>query len=291
MAACKQCGADASGIACEFCGAIQAPPKTLEDEIAALDALAKAAQHVVTSTPTQQWKGNDSPIATQMLQTSRLAAFWGSAWMPSHPDALVRTCQTALAGASIDTSMDAMTNGANKTAEALLARAEAAIDALEMAAPADPRVAMLRAKVAAKKTEMSTSTTQNRKKLALLIGLPLALLVGVPLVSNMFGPSTDADAPIPQTMQGNWARTGGAFSYTLRVAETSLSARSTATSTGQSFDEGSEIHQQGQGGLKDDGTFEFRSKACKTQLALADTNTLIVSDGCGARSGTWTRSP
>lgn len=128
MAACKSCGADASGIACEFCGAVQRPPETLEQQLEALQALTKAAQRLA--------EDDDS---------AAMARFWNQAWLPTHPDALVQVVVAALSTA--DTSNgDGFT--VNQRDRAVLRRAEAALLALQMHAPNDTRHAPLRAKVA-----------------------------------------------------------------------------------------------------------------------------------------------
>lgn len=129
MNACKSCGAEASGIACEFCGAIQRPPSGLQEEIEALSALSKAAQHIA------ERKGEEP-----------LAPFWQAAWLPNHPDAIVQAASIALGG--VAPGMDKSSYQDDLTA-ALLARAQGALRALELRAPTDPRVSVLRRQVEA----------------------------------------------------------------------------------------------------------------------------------------------
>jgi hypothetical protein len=76
MTACKNCGADAPGIACEFCGAIQRQPQDLTEELEALASLSKAAQ-VVADTAAKNAGGilAQRAMLERQMRNNALAAF------------------------------------------------------------------------------------------------------------------------------------------------------------------------------------------------------------------------
>lgn len=289
MAACKSCGADASGIACEFCGAVQRQPVDLSEELAALDAVAKAAQHVSASvTGKGTGLGGHKMITERMMRNNALAGFWSGAYMPASPDALIQAATLALSGVQANKSGGQSQDQLNA---ALLSRAHAAATALSLRAPTDTRVATLRQAITDTEARMQAGalTAAKQVKDFLPVFGVLGLIFAVLALKNII--PSDSDAPIPTTMQGAWTRSDSTFNYSLRVAETSISLTPSFATSGQPSTTVSKIHQRGQGGLQEDGTFAFHAEYCESRFALMDTNTLVVSEGCGNASGTWARSP
>jgi hypothetical protein len=327
MAACKQCGADASGIACDFCGAIQSPPRTLEDELEVLQAIAKAAQHVASNVDAgtassgnalqDMAMANQRARLTSQLADAKLAAFWGSAWLPTQPDALIQAAQSALAGIRVSDGIDAATESAALT-EALLARTGAAMDALELRSPSDARVGVLRRKLQEKRDALAAAQKASRKKSSMLLGgLLLPLIV---VFIWIFSMSAGSDDPVPVSMQGEWVITpdqkeledadhaviqckAGKDFWCQRGGAGNAASRLVVTPGGMTFkgwkddpDTVSVVHNgQGGDGPQDDGSYKFRSgdPKCSGTLALAPDGKLMVSlsgdSECSGFAQTWLR--
>ncbi len=161
MTKCNGCGADTSGVACEFCGAIQRPPSGLQDELAALEALTKAAQHITTES-----EGDGEVIGN----------FWRQAWLPTHPDALTQAASMALAG--VQTGGDQQGHGETRMNRALMERANGAFRALELRAPTDSRVTVLRRQVEETRMKLDAGIAEsNASERNWGIGLTVFLLL------------------------------------------------------------------------------------------------------------------
>ncbi len=133
---CKKCGADAPGIACEFCGAVQREPADGAEEMAALQAMTKAAQSIAASF-VGKGVGLDKLGDEQDKRNAAISAYWASAYMPTSPEALMQAYSSALSGVQANTDMSRSHDQLN---QALLSRAYAAVSALALRAPGDPRI-------------------------------------------------------------------------------------------------------------------------------------------------------
>ncbi len=138
MTACKSCGADAPGIACEFCGAVQRQPQSLEEEMTALDGISRAAQAVADKAAANVFSADTA----RAKRNFALTAFWATAYMPSSPDALVQVATIASGGIQANhLNMPSQ----NQLSGALATRAHAAATALIVRG--DPRGSVLRAEI------------------------------------------------------------------------------------------------------------------------------------------------
>ncbi len=227
MTACKSCGADAPGIACEFCGAVQRQPQDLADEMQALDAIAKAAQKTAEQGATRASFGQTAESASK----AAMATFWSAAFMPTSPDALVHAASLAIAGmqprkAVVDVGHDQLN-------EALAARARAAASALALRAASDPRakqiqddIAAAEARVKERSFDMEAVHRQNWKVLGIMGGvIAIGLLIFVPFRLHQMNQAKEEQearanqrqaemerkydeqlplATVPETMRGYW---------------------------------------------------------------------------------------
>jgi hypothetical protein len=156
MNSCKKCGADATGIACEFCGSLQREPADAAEEMEVLRAMSKAIQTISESFNGKGvGLGNIKNIDENTKRNNAMAAWWSGAYMPSTPDALMQALSMALAGVQVNA---AGTMSQAQLNAALLARAHATVTALALRAPSDPRVGAARQAIAEVEGRLNAAT-------------------------------------------------------------------------------------------------------------------------------------